>query len=172
VPAEAAELVRRCLEKRPEDRPPDGAALGDELRGIWRAMRDLPTLVQQAVGDLNLASEREEHRIAIDVPQPNGRSQRVFVEDCMAAVGAERVVKVYSICGRADESYYRRALELNATIAHGSLAIERVRDEPCFVMVNAYPRRTCDPEEIRHSVQEVARWADEVERVLTGIDRY
>ncbi len=37
-------------------------------------------------------------------------------------------------------------------------------------MRNSYPRATVDPEEIRHSVFEVAARADAVELLLTGRD--
>src|SRR5690606_29153225 len=48
VPAALAALVSRCLNKRPADRPPDGAALARELAAIDLAGPDLssaPTMV-------------------------------------------------------------------------------------------------------------------------------
>jgi len=40
------------------------------------------------------------------------------------------------------------------------------------VMSNSFPRTTCDPEEIRSSIQEIARWADQVEAALATTDQY
>jgi eukaryotic-like serine/threonine-protein kinase len=80
------------------------------------------------------------------------------------------VVRVFSICAPVSESYYRRALELNASISFGAVAIEQMGNAPYFVMVNCHPRNTCDPEEVRKSIFSVAEHADEVERFLTGTD--
>jgi hypothetical protein len=57
-------------------------------------------------------------------------------------------------------------------MAFGALAIEEVDGQPCFVMVNHYPRSTCDTEEIQQSVLDISKWADQVEFALTGKDRY
>ena len=172
VPGEAAELAMRCMAKRPEERPPDGVKLHRELRAISRNVCHLGKLVDAALRDLIVTRADEEHRITVSVPQPGGRSQRVCVEECVAPVGGERVVKIYSVCGPARPDYYRRALEMNARLCHGALGIEDVHGQPHFVMVNSFPRATCDPEEIRRSVQEISHWADEVERKLTATDRF
>jgi hypothetical protein len=66
----------------------------------------------------------------------------------------------------------RRALELNGRVPHGSIAIEQCEGVDYFVMGNAYPRASCDPEEIRQSVLVIARHADAVELALTGADRH
>jgi hypothetical protein len=41
-----------------------------------------------------------------------------------------------------------------------------------FVMLHSVLRAFCDPLEIRHAVQDVAHWADTVERALTGLDQF
>ena len=76
------------------------------------------------------------------------------------------------MCGPTSASYYERALHLNAVMSHGAIGIETVSGIPHFVMVNSYPRATCDPHEIRTSVAEVAKYADQVERLLTGEDYF
>jgi serine/threonine-protein kinase len=38
--------------------------------------------------------------------------------------------------------------------------------------VNAYPRATVDPEELRRSILQIAHHADDIERRLTGLDIY
>ncbi len=55
---------------------------------------------------------------------------------------------------------------------HGSLAIRDLDGKPMFVVINAYPRSTVAPEEIRRSVIDISQQADEVERHLTGMDRH
>jgi serine/threonine-protein kinase len=172
TPVEAVDLMTRCMAKQREQRPTDGSDLYHELKAILRAMRTLESLVEEAVKGLDLEYQYDGTRVSIRVPQPGGRWQWVYVEDCTAELAGERVVKIYSVCCTAQEAYFRHALELNATVTYGSLAIDDVQGKPCFVMVNTYPRATCDPGEVRRSVLDVARWADEVERVLTGQDRY
>ena len=172
VPAEAAELALRCMAKRPQDRPPDGESLHRELQAIGRGVCQIGKLVDAALRDLIVTREDDAQRISVCVPQSGGRSQRVCIEECADPVGRERVVKICSVCGPAHPDYYRRALEMNARLCHGSLAIEQIGGEPYFVMVNSFPRATCDPEEIRRSIQEIARWADEVEGKLTASDQY
>ena len=172
VPDEAAELAMRCLAKRPDQRPADGESVYRELQIISRGVCSLGKLVDAALRDLIVTRQDEEHRVTVCVPQPHGRSQRVCVEACQSPLGRERVVRIYSICGRADPGYYRRALELNARLCHGALAIQELNGEPCFVMANSFPRATCDPEEVRRSIQEIARWADQVEAALGTADRY
>ena len=172
IPAEAVDLLARCMAKQREQRPADGAQLYHELKAILRAMRTIESLVDDAVRGLDLECQYDGTRVSVRVPQPGNRWQWVYIEDCTAELAAERVVKIYSICCPAQETYFRRALELNATVSYGSVAIDDVQGKPYFVMVNTYPRATCDPGEVRRSVLDVGRWADEVERVLTGQDRY
>ena len=172
LPAEAIDLLTRCMAKQRGQRPADGAALYGELKAILRAMRSIESLVDDAVRGLDFECQYDGTRVSVRVPQPGNRWQWVYIEDCTAVLSEERVVKIYSICCPAQEAYFRHALELNATVSYGSLAIDDVQGKPYFVMVNTYPRATCDPGEVRRSVLDVARWADEVERVLTGQDRY
>lgn len=172
VPDEAADLAIRCLAKRADERPADGERVYRELQAISRGVCSLSKLVDTAVRDLIVTRQDEKHRVTICVPQPHGRSQRVCVEECQAPIAHERVVRIFSVCGRADPAYYRRALELNARLCHGSLAIQDIHGEPHFVMSNSFPRTTCDPEEIRRSIQEIARWADQVEGALAAADQY
>jgi len=172
LPDEAADLTMRCLAKRADERPADGERVYRELQAISRGVCSLSKLVDTALRDLIVTRQDEERRVTVCVPQPHGRSQRVCVEECRAPIARERVVRIYSVCGRANPDYYRRALELNARLCHGSLAIQDYNGEPHFVMSNSFPRTTCDPEEIRRSIQEIARWADQVEAALATTDQY
>jgi len=172
VPDGVIDLLNRCMAKNPEDRPADGRALYDELCVVSRRLRDIKSLISEAVGGMDASWQVEGDRVVITVPLSEGRSQRVYIEETTSGPWSEELVKIYSLCCRVDESYYRRALELNANVSHGSLAIEELDGEPFLVMVNSYPRATCDPEEIRHSVRDIANWADEVEHALTGEDRH
>jgi serine/threonine-protein kinase len=170
VPASAVDLIKRCMAKIPEERPEDGVALHEQLQTILRRMRNIRSLAMEALADLDVSVEVKPDHIDVVVSLPDGRRQRVFIEETTAGPWSQQIVRIYSVCCGVDEGYFRRALELNADIPHGSLAIEEVDGSPAFVMMNSYPRATCDAEEIRHSVLDVAAWADQVEQVLTGED--
>jgi len=172
VPDEAAELTMRCLAKQSTERPADGESVYRRLQAILRGTCSLGKLVDAAIRDLAVTREDDTHRVTVRVPQPHGRSQRVLVEECQAPIGRERLIRIFSVCGRADPAYYRRALELNSRLCHGALALQDIDGEPFFVMSNSFPRTTCDPEEIRSSIQEIARWADQVEAALGTTDQY
>lgn len=172
IPDEAAELAMRCLEKHPGDRPANGTEVHRQLHAIGRSTCRLGELVDAALRGLTVTREDHDTRVHVRVSQPHGRSQQVWVEECAARVDGQRLIRIYSICGRAHGTYYRRALELNSRLCHGALGIQEIDGEPFFVMSNSYPRATCDPEEIQHSIQEIARWADRIEAALTGEDQY
>jgi hypothetical protein len=96
--------------------------------------------------------------------------QRVHIEVCPAQLGESRLIRISGICAPADEAHFRRALEFKGTWPHGALAIQDIDGETLFVMLNTYLQATCDAEDIRRSVQEIAQRADNMEQMLTGRD--
>lgn len=172
IPPAAVATIERAMAKRPEDRHPNGAALSADLQSVFTQLRTLRSIVDEAVVGLPAEVESQPTRLAITVRLPAGRTQTVFVEETTLKPWSTSVVRVYSNCGPAHESYYRKALQLNARTAHGSLAIERIDGVDHFVMLHGFLRSTCAPLEIRHAVQDIAAWADEVERALTGADQF
>lgn len=172
IPDVAVAVMRRAMAKRPEDRFRDGDELHFELRQVYTQLRSLESMVMEAVAGLPVRVENQPGRLAVQVSLPGGRAQTVYVEETKSDTWSTNMVRVYSICGPASETYYRRALQLNAQIPHGSLAIECLGGLEHFVMLNSYLRATCDPLEIRHGIQDIAQWADDVEQALTGKDRF
>jgi tRNA A-37 threonylcarbamoyl transferase component Bud32 len=171
VPPEVLDVLRHSLAKRPAQRYPDGAAFYEELRAVYGNVRSTESLVREALDGLDLEWEGDGERFVATVPLHDGRHQRVIIEATRGPRLAERLVKIYSVCAPRCEEYYRRALELNAEMPHGAIALENIHGRPHFVMANTYPRATCDPEEIRRSVLAIAQHADEVEQMLTGEDQ-
>jgi serine/threonine-protein kinase len=172
VPERAAVVIARCLAKRPDERYPSATQLHQDLKAVYGGMRNLEGLVAEALENTGTRWTGSGDRFVVQVALPGGRSQNVSIESCRGGVVSDDVVKIYSICGPASEAYYRRALELNAVIPHGSIAIETIEGRPQFVMGNTYPRATCDPEEIHKSVLAIAAHADEIEKQLTGRDSH
>jgi len=169
TPTQMAALLSHCLAKRPDQRLPDASALREELRGMFGKLRPFGALVDEATRGLDLERRAEGGAALLRVRLPNQRSQLVRVEATGSSV-EEELVRIYSVCAPLDESYARRALELNARVPHAAIAVQEVEGRPHFVMVSSYPRATCDPEEIRASVLNIAFWADHVEAQLTGGD--
>jgi eukaryotic-like serine/threonine-protein kinase len=173
LPAKVTGVLKLMLACEPSDRYDDAAVLHENLTATFGSLRPLRQLLDEAFPDESIEiTESSVDQFMIRVPLPNGREQTVQVEIATETETSESIVRVFSICGRATDDYYERALRLNAKISHGSLAIQPIDSAPHFVMLNAYPRPTCDPEEIRKSVFAIAKHSDEVERLLSKDDRY
>ena len=172
LPENIVRVVEKCLAKDPAKRYADGDQLLEDLRDVLAHLRDVDTLVSDALDILDVSWSGRDGRYEVTVPTQAGRSQRVFVESASGGPITDRLVKIYSVCAPLHEGYYRRALELNADMPHGSIAIQDIDGRPYFIMIDTYPRSTCDPEELRRSVLTIARWSDDIEKVLTGGDSH
>lgn len=170
VPLDMAEIAAMLLSRSPSNRPSDGAGARQLLHAVLGGARDLDTLVHDAFEGVPVASCRAcERGFVIRLQLPGGRGQSVFVENSEHAAG-ERLLLIYSICCPASPEFYEQALRLNAQVLHGGLSIRDIDGQPCFVMVDTYPRATVEGEEIRRSAVEVGIQADNIERLLTGAD--
>ncbi len=172
IPDAAVEVVRQALAKEPADRFRDGAELYSALREISTSLRSLQSIVTEAIDGIDATLRAADDVLEIVVSLPNGRRQKIYVEETVSQPWSAQIVRVYSVCGLAIPSYFRRALELNARVPHGSLAVESIDGDPHFVMLNSHLRVACDPIDIRHSVLDIAQWADDMEAALTGQDLY
>jgi eukaryotic-like serine/threonine-protein kinase len=162
VPDESWEIVEHCLAKRVEERYPDGENLRLPLGTLLGRLRRIEEVIRDGLRGIDVDWRGlGPNQFVVDVPLASGGSREVRVDR------KDDLVHIWTSCGPVVESYLRRALELNAEIAHGALSIREHEGRPTFVMANVYPWPTCDPEEIRESVLTVARYADEVERSLT-----
>lgn len=171
VTLEMAECLNLMLDKNPANRPPDGIRTAQLLQAILGQARDIDSLLGEAFSDdPRVHWRREESRYRITVELGEGRHQVVQVEASSHAA-AERLLLIYSTCCSIQPAYFEQALRLNSFMNHGSVAIREIDGEPKFVVVDTYPRTTVDAEDIRRSVHEVARHADGIEKLLTGLDR-
>ncbi|MDG1894214.1 MAG: serine/threonine-protein kinase [Fuerstiella sp.] len=170
IPLDVAECVCVMLASSPENRPRDGAAISQLLQAVLGSSRDLDTLAYEAFHDLpSITFESTEDAVEIQLQLPNSRHQTVFLQNSDHSAG-DRLLNIYSICSEACPDFYENALRLNAVVLHGGLSIKDINQQPCFVMVDTFPRATVSAEEIRRSVIEVGSRADEIERLLTGSD--
>ncbi|HET6423065.1 MAG TPA: serine/threonine-protein kinase [Planctomycetaceae bacterium] len=172
LPLEMAECLFCLLSKAAGNRPVDAIAAAHLLRAVLGEVADLETLVRDAFANSRgITWKKVGERFQVDLSFVNGRKQTVFVESTGHAV-AERLLRIRSVCGKADPKYFETALKLNGEILHGALCVEDCNGEAVFTMVDSYPRATVDAEEIRRSVVEVAQRADAVERLLSTADQY
>ncbi len=168
---ELAECVALLTSANPNHRPADAAAASLLLHAVLGLERDLESLLLEAFGnDTTVTWVRSGENYCVTRQLPGDRMQRVFLEPTSHVI-QERVLLLYSICCPATPSYYEQALLQNAVVLHGSLAIREIDGQKMFVVINAYPRSTVAPEEIRRSILEIAAQADQVEQRLTGQDR-
>lgn len=169
---EVAECVALLTAPTPGGRPADAAAASLLLHAVLGLERDLESLLIEAFGnDTSVTWRRDGNRYCVTRRLPGDRQQRVLLEPT-PHTARERLLMLYSTCCPATPSYYEQALRQNAVVMHGSLAIRDIDGQPMFVVINAYPRSTVAPEEIRRSVIEIAEQADHVEQALTGQDRH
>ncbi len=168
---EVAECVALLTAPTPDQRPVDAVAAAQLLHAVLGLERDLESLLIEAFGnDTTVTWVRDGENFCVTRQLPGNRQQKVFLEPTQHAVH-ERILLLYSICCRATPHFYEQALQQNAVVMHGSLAIREIDGQKMFVVINAYPRSTVAPEEIRRSVSEIAAQADQVEQLLTGQDR-
>ena len=133
-------------------------------------MRDLPGIVTKVLSKIGAHFQSGVDRVEATVRLAGGRRQNVCIQFFPALSTESRLIRIFSVCAPVDDSYLRRALEFNATMSHGALAIQNINGEPHFVMLNSYLPESCEAEDIRRSVLEVARWEDDVEMMRTGRD--
>lgn len=103
----------------------------------------------------------------IEIPQPKGRSQKVFAAPFKDE--AEHMVRYTSMigdAGKVDDRRARMALELNAKMPHGCLAIEGGH----LVVTATRPLKTTTPESSAVAVRYLAKQADTYERLIYSND--
>lgn len=168
---EVAECVALMTAPNPRDRPVDAVAASLLLHDVLGMERDLESLLIEAFSnDPTVTWVRNGEAYCITRRLPENRQHQVFLEPTEHTVN-ERILLIYAICCPATPSFYEQALWQNGVVMHGSLAIREIDGQKMFVMINAYPRSTVAPEEIRRSVLEIAAHADQVEHQLTGQDQ-
>jgi serine/threonine protein kinase len=171
VSSEIATAIRLLTADDPTRRPADAVAATRLLHAVLGQERDVESLLLEAFGgDRSVTWVRDGERYLVTRHLPDKRRQLVYLEPWIDP-SEERLLLLYSLCCPAQSDYFEHALRANSVAWHGSLAIRDVGGEAMFVVINAYPRSTVAPEEIRRSILQIAMEADRVERELTGRDR-
>lgn len=172
ISLEVAGAVAKMTDPIPARRPKDAVEASHLLHAVLGHERDLESLLTEAFShEPGVSWKRNGDQYALTRMLPGDRQQTVYVEPSDHGID-DRLLLFYSICCKAQSGYYEQALRMNSDMLHGSLALREINGEPYFVVVDTYPRATVDPEEIRRTVLEMARQADDVEHELTGLDHH
>jgi serine/threonine-protein kinase len=171
IPLDIAECVSLMMSRETDHRPQDGEAAAQLLRAVLGAAQDLDNLIYDAFHGLpNIRWTRDgSDRFVVCLTLRGNRTQTVYIENSEHKAG-DRLLLIYSVCCKATPNFYEEALRLNGIVHHGGISIRDIDGQPCFVMVDTYPRGTVSGEEIRRSVIEMGCRADFVEERLTGMD--
>ncbi|MDA1054686.1 MAG: protein kinase [Planctomycetota bacterium] len=170
VSLEVAEALSLMTSPTPAHRPQDATSALQLIHAVLGHERDLESLLTQAFRhEPAITWQRHGTMYSVVRNLPNNRSQTVFIENSHHDI-EDRLLLFYSVCCVAQPTYFEKSLRLNSEMLHGCLAIRDIDGKPYFVVLNTYPRATVDPEEIKQTVMEVARIADQVEEQLTGQD--
>lgn len=102
---------------------------------------------------------------------PDGRAQKVAVFFGRKDDLGDELVVIYSECGPAEAKHYEALLRKNLTIPAGAVAIRDVGGQPNFVMVDTMLAAIVTPSALAKRIENIARRADTIERVLTQADR-
>jgi len=172
VPASVVDVIETCLAREPDRRFHDALELHNVLRALFGRLRSLESLVGEALANQPVELRTDGNRMVARVPLPNGRFQTVWIQIVTSQTTGHELVEIFSIAGTAVAAEYERVLKLNAKLSHGAIAIDEIDGQNRFVLVNNYPRATCDPEEVRSSVVMIAAEADAIEKRLSNEDRY
>lgn len=102
---------------------------------------------------------------------PNGRTQRVAVFFGRKDAKGNELVVIYSECGPARQKLYETVLRKNMGIPSGAFAIRDIKGKPNFVMVDTMVAASVTPSALAKNIENVASWADMVEKDLAKEDR-
>jgi serine/threonine-protein kinase len=160
------------LHRDPACRPESADKLAEELHRLSLSLEDIPSLITRGIRTEGITWSAEGDGYRFRVELGNGRHQVIHADvEPVAEFGTE-LFRLWTPCAPATESSFAEMLRLNDRMPFGAIALRELEGRTVFVMVQNLHRAALDPEEIQDSVLSLARWADAVEKKLTGKDAY
>ena len=129
----------------------------------------LRELVEGMVKDHSWGMKEQAGGFDLLLPQEGGRSQVVNVSEF--ADDSSGMVRYTSQIGSVEgigTNRFRAALELNAQLPHGCLAV----DNGHMVITETRPLKTTTPQSSGEAVRFIARQADRYEKLIFGTDTH
>ncbi len=155
------------------------AKVRDELKSLRRPSEPASAAKTYSIEELvkpcekpgQFAVQRQGAGFVVTATLKNGRTQETFVSPFERQDG-EKLVRVYTRCGKISDDALRWALRTNLKIAHGALAIAKDGDTEEFVITNCFLADQVTPEEIKASIKEIAQYGDWIESKLSKLDEF
>ena len=137
----------------------------DKTRKYY-SLRDLAQGVQKK-GEREI--EAHETGYVVTATLPNKRRQRVYIMRYKSKDGRD-MVRIFTMCGKANKDYEHLALQLNRKFSHAAFAIQKWKDEDYLVLVNNILRQEVTPDMVKRCVKEMAYYGDWLEEKIEGTD--
>lgn len=128
------------------------------------------TLMKRAAQGTSMTVSGSGDRYEVTVSLRSGRQQSIAVVFGQNDPEGDELIVVYSDCGAASSQYYEAVLRKNMKVPYGAYGIAEVGGEPHFVMADTLLRADAGDAALRKSIQNVARRADAVEKVVQKED--
>ena len=115
--------------------------------------------------------ERDEEGYVVRVTKKDGRHQSVHLREFKRADNV-KLIQVYTVCGRADEKSYARALRANMKLIQGAVALAKQGEDERFVLTMCFMASEVTQAEIKAAVKEAAYYGDWIEQKVSGQDEF
>lgn len=100
------------------------------------------------------------------------RSQKIYIDFGRKDPDGRDILMIYTLCGRPSPERYRWALDANARLSYGALALAKVDNEEMLALVETRVVRAIRPDTLAASLRYVAEAGDRIERELGASDRH
>ncbi|MDZ4860726.1 MAG: hypothetical protein SGI88_17260 [Candidatus Hydrogenedentes bacterium] len=148
------------------------AAIVKDVKPVAGAQKyTLEELVKSVAKDGSRDVEREGEDFIVQVTLKDGRTQSVHVREFKREDGM-KLVQVYCVCGKADESAYAWALRANMKLIQGAVALSKQGDDERFVLSTCFLATEITKMEIKAAIKETAYYGDWIEQKLSKHDEF
>jgi len=130
------------------------------------SLRDLAQACQKQ-GERDV--ETHETGYAVTVTLPNKRRQRVYIMRYKSKDGRD-MVRIFTMCGKANKDYEHLALQLNRKFSHAAFAVQKWKDADFLILVNNILRQEATPDMVKRCIKEMAYYGDWLEEKIEGTD--
>jgi hypothetical protein len=141
-------------------------------RSPEEAARLRQQLLDEALRGTGVHVEAKRYGFKLEVHLLDGRRQYVRIGFEQSDFESDKLIVIFSPCGRAMPEHYKWALELNHRLSYGKLGVHKGPRYDEFVMSATLLEATTDPAELRKAILAVAEKADKIEKMFSPEDRY
>lgn len=105
----------------------------------------------------------------VNVTLPNKRHQCVYIMRYKSQDGRD-MVRIFTMCGKANKDYEHLALQLNRKFSHAAFAIQKWNEEDYLILIKNILRNEVTPDMVKRCVKEMAYYGDWLEEKIEGTD--